>query len=71
MEDAIFQRLESLLDYLGEIIKLGRTVIRDVKHHDDLLVYQEDIPETEDISFFSKNEEELSWLTIYQQNRTA
>ena len=67
MEDTTFQRMESLLDYLGEVIKLGRKVIRDVKNHDDLLLYQRDIPETEGISLFSKNEEELSWLTIYQQ----
>jgi len=67
MKDKFFQRMESLLDYLSEVIKLGRKVIRSVKAHDDFLFFQHDLPEAEGVSTFTRSGDQLLWLTVHQQ----
>jgi hypothetical protein len=67
MKDEFFQRMESLLDYLSEVIKLGIKVIRRVRDYDDFLFFQHDLPEAEGISTFTRSGEQLSWLTVHQQ----
>ena len=67
MKDRFFQRMESLLDYLSEVIKLGRKVIRGVRAHDDFLFFQHDLPQAEGVSTFTRSGNQLLWLTVHQQ----
>ena len=59
--------MESLLDYLSEVIKLGRKVIRGVRAHDDFLFFQHDLPQAEGVFTFTRNRDQLLWLTVHQQ----
>ena len=67
MNQELQKRVKNLLDYLENIVKLGLKVIRTVDDHDDFLLFQHELPDTDDIALFTRSNDDLSWLTIYRQ----
>ena len=69
MNQQLQTRAESLFDYLQEIIKLGLKTIRTVdEHQDDFLLFQHELPDSDDISLYTTSEDNLIWLSVHRQN---
>jgi len=63
----LIHNLNCFLNYLGEIVKLGRTVIRNVDNHKEFILYQHTLPKNNGISLFKPIKDQFLWLTVKQQ----